>query len=476
MIRAAFSRLKPVRRIGLLLSFLILIQSMVRAQQADPPPAGAETAVKESDGAPSGTATQALDSQNRQECGSDTGIACALQEENDIAQWLQRSPSVGAVDGSGLVELGRDLRRKSWLELGTIGGYDSALLDQQGLSSGFFGGLGSVAQSFSSARSEFLLQDAFTAINYSGGGGALEVLNTFSGALNTRLNQTSTLEVNGLTSYGNDSLRAIAPAVQQPVGITSGVPPGDAVFGLHTGDVLTANAAVSLKHQSSELSSWSYSANNSYLRYFDDGLIQNTLTGEIDYERTASRSIAYGFYGIGVRQSGNISCVSGGGGASISFRPTRNLQVDGKAGPVLGNGNTCGHALQVISSASISLRATRQTTFFVSADHQPNNGTLPQAIWTTSISTGIQHAFNSRLQAGAGYAYTLGQANPQEYTAQYFGANIHLMLGRKFWEDASVRHYSRTGFEAVPGETVFVATLWWSPWSTGEKRQNRSGR
>ena len=363
-----------------------------------------------------------------------------------------------------MVHLAPGVPGKYSLQLSTLGGYDSAVLDKSGLSSAFFGGQGALAKLFASDRSQFLLQDAISVTDYTASGQTVDALNRFSAALNSHINETWSLQASAASSYGTDSLRTLTPAELQPVGSTAGIAPSAAAYGLYAGAVLTAGGALSLRRQSSPISGWTFSGSDSYVRYSDIDSTLNLVSGQADYWRSATRSLAYGFYGVGIHQGGALSCSSGGAGMNATYRPTRTLELSGSAGPVSGNGN-CGRTLQFLSNGSVSLRATEGTVFYISGDHHPNNGVIPAAAWITSVTGGVQHAFSPRLQASSDYAFTYGSVSQggQSYQESYVSGGMKFLLSSNFWEDISVRHYTASGFDANPSRTVAIFTLWWAP-------------
>jgi len=405
-----------------------------------------------------------LDNEPPPGCPAKEGANCMTSPEPDTGSELQQPLRVGAVDGSGLIEMNSRLPRTLSLQLSTIGGYDTALQDKQGLSTGFLGGQGSVAKLFASDRTSFLLQDAVNVTSYLAAGPTTVAFNQFSAAFSSHLRETWSLQGSAFTSYGNDSLRTVAPMPQEPVGQGGGVGPDAASYGLYAGDVFTGQGSLSLHHQTSAQSGWTFSGNETNLRYFDADTSQNTVTGRAEFQHIATRTWTYGIYGVGIRQNGSIDCSSGGGGMDIEYRPSRQVEVAASGGPVSGTG-ACAHNVQFLSNASLSIRPTRNTAFYMTANHRPNNGILPQAQWITSITAGADHLFNQRFEGTANYAYSYGAASGGNPAVQesYIGASLKVVFAGSMWETMSILRYTNAGFDASPNRTIALFTLWWTP-------------
>ena len=191
---------------------------------------------------------------------------------------------------------------------------------------------------------------------------------------------------------------------------------------------------------------------------------QNTITGRAEYLHVATRLFTYGLYGVGIRQDGAIECSSGGGGLDIQYRPSRQVEVYASGGPVSGTG-TCAHSLQILSSASLSVRPSQQTAFYFTANHRPNNGILPQTQWISSFTGGVDHAFNQRIEVTSDYAYSYGAASSGNPSLQesYVGASLKIVFAGSVWQTMSILHYANSGFSANPNRTIALFTLWWTP-------------
>jgi hypothetical protein len=448
---------RSVNGMALFLAIALCATGIAWGQQANPPH---EDPTTESASQPGNATADAAPTG----CNKNSELDCSANSQSTSDPAAQPGVEVGAVDGSGVVDIESRSPRKVSLQLSTIGGYDSALLSKSGLSTKFIGGQAVMGRLFSSSRSQLLLQDAVSGTRYSAGGGVFQKLNTVSIAFKHSINEKWNLQGMAMNTFGNDALRALAPIVQQPVGGTNGINPEATTYGLRTGNVLTTISALALNQKRTALNSWSFSVTNNDQRYFDYSLAENTLTGRADLLHAVNRSLSYGVYGIAIRQSGAMSCVNAGAGLSFSYRTSRILQFSGSGGPVSGTG-VCGRAFEIVSNGSVSIQPTRNTAFFVTADRRPNTGLLDKAVWMTSLTGGVHHQLNSWMEASSSYAYTVGTSDmdKQSYQAHYFDASIRFLLKGGFSEDFSVRNYRTIGFELNPGQTIAVFTVWWSP-------------
>ena len=440
-----------------LIMILFLAGGLAWGQQSNPDAGGTPEG-------PDAPAVAPVDSQAASTCQAKEGANCVATPETDTGSEVQQPLRVGALDGSGLVELNSRLPRTLSLQLSTLGGYDTALEDKQGLNTGFWGGQGVVAKVFAFDRSSLLVQDAASVTSYRADSPTTVAYNQFSAALSSQLNETWNLQASAFTGYGNNALRTVAPMQQQPVGPTGGVAPDAASFGLYAGNVFTGQGSLSLHRQVSERSGWIFSGNDTNLHYFDPNTNQNTITGRSEYLHVATRMFTYGLYGVGIRQDGAIECSSGGGGLDIQYRPSRQVEVYASGGPVSGTG-TCAHSLQILSSASLSVRPSQQTAFYFTANHRPNNGILPQTQWISSFTGGVDHAFNQRIEVTSDYAYSYGAASAGTPPLQesYVGASLKIVFAGSVWQTMSILHYANSGFSANPNRTIALFTLWWTP-------------
>lgn len=282
-------------------------------------------------------------------------------------------------------------------------------------------------------------------------------------------------------SYGTDAYRLLAPQDYRLIG-TSQVPVADtASYGLHNGRVLSGQEDLSVRYAASRHTSWDLSAAHSVRNYSDVGATVQTLRGRAAVLHALNPGIAMGvFVAAGTQTSARTvlvhasACSLAGGGIAVESRWQSRLTFDLEAGGAASTSG-CGNTIQAIGRASLSLRASSQTTLYAAADRDLGAGILLSSPILNSASVGMRHALGSTAGFNIDAGGLLGSdpTTKREANAVFADADIHYRIGSHLVQQTSIRRFQSSRFERVAaapgGQTVVTFSLWFTSRSTEGK-------
>lgn len=275
-------------------------------------------------------------------------------------------------------------------------------------------------------------------------------------------------------SYGTDAYRLLAPLDYRMVG-TSQVPVADtASYGLHAGRVLSGQEDVSTRYAATRRTSWDVSAAHSIRNYSDVGATVQTLRARAAVLHAVSPGFAMGVFATAATQTSAHTalatapaCSLAGGGFTAESRWQNRLTFDLEAGAA-GSTSGCGDTLQAIGRASLSLRASSQTTVYVAADRDLGAGILLSVPMLNSASVGLRHALGRSAGFNVDAGGLLG-SNPntrQQSSAVFADADIHYRIGAHLVQQTSIRRFQSSRFDRVAsqpgGQTAVTFSLWFT--------------
>jgi hypothetical protein len=378
----------------------------------------------------------------------------------------QKMQYAAALDGTGLISMDRTAPRHLLLGATVAGGWDS---NPDNLGNGASSGLYTLSPYFgiqvSTPKTQYLLQYQPTITGYSTSIYAQGTVNVASATIVGTVNERWRWDFRASGSYGQDSLRLLAPQQSVAVGEVPGNNSSSASYLPNAGTVTYANGNLDIHYRKSERDSLEFDLANSF-SYFTGSSENNGVatTGRFVYGRDLSSKLGAIAYGQSSYINGFIDCASFGGGIGLTWQAGERTSLSLSGGPQFDT-SACGNQLGFSYNAAFSTRLSHKSQIYLLASRQPTASYLGPQLWQLSVSGGYQRriASTGTVSLDLGYAGSDTLATVSSYHGTYFDCIYGHPIGHGFSAAYSYRGYIGDWNGTKFTRNLALFSLTWTP-------------
>jgi hypothetical protein len=379
----------------------------------------------------------------------------AVQASNGGGE--QKMQYAAALDGTGLISMDRTMPTHMLLGAAVAGGWDS---NPDNLENGASSGVYTLRPYFgiqaSTPKTQYLLQYQPTITGYSSSLYAQGTEHMASATIVGTVNERWSWDFRASGSYGQDSVRLLAPQQSVAVGEVPGNSSSSASYLPNAGTVTYADGDLDIYYRKSERDSLKFHVANSFSHF--TGLSENdgvATTGSFGYGRELSSRLGVSAYGQSSYINGFIDCASFGGGLGLEWRAGERTSLSLSGGPQFDT-SACGTHLGFSYKAAFSTRLSYKSQIYILASRQPTVSYLGPVLWQSSVSGGYQKRITSNGTLSLDISYAGGDtlATGSSYHGIYFDCIYSYRIGHGFSAT-----YTYRGYVGDSGGTKFTRNL-----------------
>jgi hypothetical protein len=372
---------------------------------------------------------------------------------------------VGALDSTGLISM--DHTRATHLLLGSTAsiGWDT---NPDNLSSSVSTGVYAISPYLgiqsSTPRTQLVIQYQPTITDYSSNSYSNQSIQVASFRVMSSVDQRWSIDAKAYASYGQDSVRFLAPQETVAVGNVPGTGSSSAAY-LHDAGVGTnLEAAFGAHYKYSERDTVNVAVDDTFSHFGDLGGANSVATTTINYERGLSPRLALTTYGDGAYFYGTIHCTSLGGGVGIRWQFQENSFLSVSGGPQFDT-SACKSQQGISFTASLGAKLTGRSQVYILAARQPTVSYLGGGLWQTSISAGYQRQVGVRGTVSLDVSHLNSDTlnSNGAYAGTYFDATYGRRLGHGIRTSLAYREYSGTSGSSPISRNALMFSVVWSP-------------
>ncbi|WP_433968430.1 hypothetical protein [Tunturiibacter gelidiferens] len=388
----------------------------------------------------------------------------AVQASNGGGE--QKMQYAAALDGTGLISMDRTTPTHLLLGVAVAGGWDS---NPDNLGNGASSGVYILSPYFgiqvSTPKTQYLLQYQPTITGYSSSIYSRETMNVASATIAGTVNERWSWDLSARGTYGQDSLRLLAPQQSVAVGEVPGNSSSSASYLPNAGTVTYANGDLDIHYRKSERDSLEFHVANSFSHF--TGMSENNgvaTTERFGYGRELSSKLGVIAYGQSSYINGFIDCASFGGGIGLKWQAGERTSLSLSGGPQFDT-SACGNQLEFSYNAAFSTRLSSKSQIYLLASRQPTASYLGPQLSQLSVSGGYQRRIttNGTLSLDIGYARSDTLATGSSYHETYFGCIYGYRIGHGFSATYTYRGYVGDSNGTKFTRNLGLFSLTWTP-------------
>jgi hypothetical protein len=366
---------------------------------------------------------------------------------------------VPALNGAGLISIEPSNKPRLSYGYNFGAGWDD---DSNGDSSGLFTASPYLAIQSSVGRTRYLVQYDPTFTKYTTSNYASGTLQSVSAALLGSLNPRWQWSANLNETYGQDSLRLVAPVQTVPVGEVPAAGPNSAVYRANAGVGEFLNLGAGLIYLKSQRDAVELQLGDSYSHFSGLSGDINLLSARLNYIHALSPTLKVTSYGQSMKDFGSISCARLGGGLGLAWQIREKTSVELAAGPEFTS-DRCGSHQNLAYNAAYSSRLSEQSQIYILAGRQFSSPYLGPNLWQDSVGGGYQRRVFSTgtFNVNVNYASSEGLANGSSYRGVFVAGTYARTLRRHLNPSLSYRRImSSTGPSNFNRDIVMFSLTW----------------
>jgi hypothetical protein len=372
---------------------------------------------------------------------------------------------VPALDGTGLILVNHSVRSRFLLGANYSGGYDTnpnavpnAPKAGAFLLSPLIGIQANTAKTFYLVQYQPTFRD-YTTNKYEGGS-----IHAASGDVAGSLSERWRWDGHAKLSYGQDSIRMLAPQQSVAIGDVPGAGLNAAANRPDAGTTTAINGRANLTYLASERDTVGLLLENSYSNYTAVSGTDLVGAASAEYTHALTPHFKWLAYGSSDRYYGFIHCYAFGGGVGIDWRPEEHTYLHLSGGPQL-NASACGKQQSFAYNAAYSHRMTTRSQLYLTSARQVGSTFVGPSLWRTSAAAGYQYDFGRKesIQVDFGYIGTTGLRSADAYSGKYVDAVYNRSLGYSLSTSLSYRWYAGDLSTSSFNRTTALLSLAWTP-------------
>jgi hypothetical protein len=388
----------------------------------------------------------------------------AVQASNGEGE--QKMQYAAALNGTGLISMDGTAPTHLFFGAAVASGWDS---NPYNLGNGASSGVYTLSPYFgiqiNTPKTQYLLQYQPTITGYSSSLYAQGTVNMASATIVGTVNERWSWDFGASGSYGQDSLRLLAPQQSVAVGEVPGNNSSSASYLPNAGTVTYANGNLDIHYRKSERDSLEFDLANSFSHF--TGLSENNgvaTTGHFGYGRELSSRLGVTAYGQSSYINGFIDCASFGGGIGLTWQAGERTSLSLSGGPQFDT-SACGNRLEFSYNAAFSTRLSQKSQIYLLASRQPTASYLGPQLWQLSVSGGYQRRITSigTVSLDLGYVANDTLATASSYHGTYFDCIYGYPIGHGFSATYTYRGYLGEWDGVKFSRNLALFSLTWTP-------------
>jgi hypothetical protein len=388
----------------------------------------------------------------------------AVQASNGGGE--QKMQYAAALDGTGLISMDRTRPTHLLLGAAVASGWDS---NPNNLGNGASSGVYTLSPYFgiqaSTPKTQYLLQYQPTITGYNSSLYGQGTVHMASATIVGTVNERWSWDFRARGSYGQDSVRLLAPQQSVAVGEVPGNNSSSASYLPNAGTTTYSNGNLDIHYRKSESDSLEFHVAN-YFSHFT-GLSENNGVATISsfgYGRELSSRLAVSAYAQSSYINGTIDCASFGGGIGVTWQASERTSLSLRGGPQFDM-SACGSQLEFAYNAAFSTRLSSKSQIYLLASRQPTVSYLGPTLWQLNVSGGYQKRIASKgtVSLDIGYTGSDTLATGSSYHETYFDCIYGYPLGHGFSATFSYRGYVGDSDGTKSTRNLALFSLAWTP-------------
>jgi len=395
------------------------------------------------------------------------GIAMMSKDNPDISlkgreEGVQYASSL---DGTGLIPMDSTATTHILLGATASGAWDSNPDNLgAGVSSGAYILSPYLGLQINTIRTQYLLQYQPTITGYTASAYSNRAMNIGSVTAIRNVNDRWKWDLRAAGSYGQDTIRLLAPQQTVVVGEIAGIGPNAASYLPNAGTVTYIDGTLGANYKRSERDSLQIRAGNSFTHY--TGLSKNNsiATTNISYDHALSPVLGSFIYEQNSYYYGTIHCASLGGGVGLKWQARERTALSLSGGPQF-NTSSCGGKQNFSFSTAFSTRLSEKSQIYLLAARQPTASYLGPGLWQMSASGGYQRQVTAigTVSVDVGYVGSDTLTTTSSYQGLYFSCIYRYYLNRGFNISYSYRGYVGNSGGISNTRNVALFSVSWTP-------------
>jgi hypothetical protein len=370
---------------------------------------------------------------------------------------------VPALDGTGLISVDHSVRSRLLLGASYSGGYDTnPNTVPNAPKSGAFVLSPLVGIQANTAKTFYLVQyqpnfRSYTSDRYEAG-----AIHTASGDVTGSLAERWHWDSHAVLSYGQDSIRLLAPQQSVAIGDVPGAGPNTAANRPDAGTTTVIDGRSNLTYLASERDTVGLFLENSYSAYTAVPGINLVGSAIAQYEHARTGHLQWLAYTSVSRYYGVIHCYAFGGGVGIDWKPEEHTYLHLSGGPQL-NTSACGEQQSFSYNAAYSHRMMTRSQLYLTSARQVGSTFVGPSLWQTNATAGYQYDFDRKesVQFDFGYIGTTGPGKSDAYSGKYVDAVYNRSLGYNLSASLSYRWYAGDLTTSSFNRTTVLLSVAW---------------
>lgn len=379
------------------------------------------------------------------------------------------STSVPALNGERLIHLSAAPRHLLLYGMGLTGAYDDRIGDTQrrvaggvSLWSPYVGFVGSTH------KAQYVFQYAPTVTHYASGDFGTKVFHRASFFMAGAINGRWDWFLSTSNSYGDDSLRLLAPLQFNPLGNTPIADISSATFQLGSETVFGSKTNLALGWRRSPRDHLTFVLGESYYSYSREASHTSVANFRLNYDHAVSPRTNFQVFGQVHRALDRSLCSSYGGGVGMSTRPNQRMTLQLSAGPEFNRPN-CGRRQALSFHGALAAALSQTSRMYVAANREFATAYRARSQWEDNVAVGFDKRLSRILETGfdTGYARSQPVDASSAYQGYFVASYVRWRLSRSLSTEANFRHFYRLIAGQSLNRNVVMFGLEWSPAPVG---------
>jgi hypothetical protein len=313
-------------------------------------------------------------------------------------------------------------------------------------------------------KTQYLLQYQPTITGYTSSVYSNRAMNVGSVTAIRNVNDRWKWDLKAAASYGQDTIRLLAPQQTVVVGEIAGVGSNAASYLPNAGTVTYIDGALGANYRRSERNSLQLHAVNSFSHYAGLSKNNSIATTTLSYDHALSPVLGTFIYEQNSYYYGTIHCVSFGAGAGLKWQAREKTALSVSGGPQI-NTSSCGGKQNFSYSVAFSTRLSERSQVYLLAARQPTASYLGPGLWQMSASGGYQRQVTAigTVSFDVGYVGSDTLTTTSSYQGLYFSCIYRYYLNRGLNISYSYRGYVGDSGGISSTRNVALFSVSWAP-------------
>jgi len=370
-----------------------------------------------------------------------------------------------SLNGTGLIPMDSTVTKRMLLGATASGAWDSNPDNLgAGVSSGAYILSPYLGLQINTIRTQYLFQYQPTITGYTSSAYSNRAMNIGSVTAIRNVNDRWKWDLRAAGSYGQDTIRLLAPQQTVAVGEIAGIGSNAASYLPNAGTVTYIDGALGVDYRRSERDSLQLHTANSFSHY--TGLSKNNsiATTNFSYDHALSPVLGSFIYEQNSYYYGTIHCVSFGGGVGLKWKARERTALSLSGGPQF-NTSSCGGKQNFSYSAAFNTRLSEKSQIYLLAARQPTASYLGPGLWQMSASGGYQRQVTAigTVSFDVGYVGSDTLTTTSSYQGLYFSGTYRYYLNRGLNVSYSYRGYVGDSGGISNKRNVALFSVSWAP-------------